>query len=100
MHRSSIRTTRGDIKTLIKDAQDLFHEAAASTGDKADDLRNKGSQLLDSAVVKAQNAHTAAVETSKEMAATTDEYVQANPWQAVAISATIGVLFGLIISRK
>ncbi len=100
MHRSSIRTTRGDIKTLIKDAQDMFHEAALSTGEKAEDLRIKGAQLLDSAVVKAQNAQAVAVEASKEIAATTDDYVQEHPWHAVVVSATVGLLFGLIISRK
>ncbi|PUA18353.1 DUF883 domain-containing protein [Glaciimonas sp. PCH181] len=100
MHKSSFRTTRGDIRTLIKDAQDLFHEAAATTGEKAEVLRHKGSELLDTAVVKAQNVQTAALETGKEIAATTDDYVHENPWGAVAVSATIGLLLGLIISRK
>lgn len=100
MRKSSIRTTRGDIGTLVKDAQDLFHEAALSTGEKAEELRVKGLELLDAAVVKAQNVHTAAIETGKEFAATTDDYVHENPWGAVAVSATIGLLLGLIISRK
>ena len=100
MHKSSFRTTRGDIRTLIKDAQDLFHEAAATTGEKAEVLRLKGSDLLDAAVSKAQNVQTAALETGKEIAASTDDYVHENPWGAVAVSATIGLLLGLIISRK
>ena len=100
MHKSSIRTTRGDLRTLVKDAQDMFHEAALSTGEKAEELRVKGLELLDAAVVKAQNAHTAAIETGKEIATSTDEYVHENPWSAVAVSATIGLLLGLIISRK
>lgn len=100
MQKSSFKTTRGDIRSLIKDAQDLFHEAAASTGDTAELLRNKGLELLDVAVSKAQNVQTAARETSKEIAVSTDEYVHENPWGAVAVSATIGLLLGLIISRK
>ena len=100
MHRSSFRTTRGDIRTLVKDAQDMFHEAALTTGEKAEELRDKGLELLDAAVVKAQNVHTAAIETGKEIATTTDDYVRENPWSAVAVSATIGLLLGLIISRK
>jgi len=100
MRKSSFRTTRGDIGTLVKDAQDLFHEAALSTGEKAEALRDKGLELLDAAVVTAQNVHTVAIETSKEFASTTDEYVHENPWAAVAVSATIGLLLGLIISRK
>jgi len=100
MRKSSFRTTRGDIGTLVKDAQDLFHEAASTTGEKAEELRDKGLELLDAAVVKAQNMQTVAIETSREFATTTDDYVHENPWGAVAVSATVGLLLGLIISRK
>lgn len=88
------------MKTLVKDAQELFHEAAAATGEKADELRSKGMNLLDAALVKAQNAQAVAIEKSKEVAATTDEFVQANPWRAVAISAGVGLLVGIILGRS
>ena len=42
----------------------------------------------------------AAIEAGKDIAATTDDYVQENPWSAIAISAGIGLLLGLAISRK
>ncbi|WP_211467679.1 DUF883 family protein [Collimonas silvisoli] len=99
MHRSTLRT-RSDIRSLVEDAQELFRAAAATTGEKAEDLRNKGLELLDSAVSKAQDVQAAAIEAGKEIAATTDDYVQENPWRAVAISAGIGFLVGLVISRK
>jgi ElaB/YqjD/DUF883 family membrane-anchored ribosome-binding protein len=85
---------------MVEDAQQLFREAAASTGEKAEDLRDKGLELLDSAVSKAQDVQAAAIEAGKEIAATTDDYVQENPWRAIAISAGIGLLVGLVISRK
>ncbi|SFH74883.1 Membrane-anchored ribosome-binding protein, inhibits growth in stationary phase, ElaB/YqjD/DUF883 family [Collimonas sp. OK307] len=99
MHRSTLRT-RSDIRSMVEDAQQLFREAAASTGEKAEDLRNKGLELLDSAVSKAQDVQAAAIEAGKEIVATTDDYVQENPWRAIAISAGIGLLVGLVISRK
>lgn len=99
MHRSTLRT-RSDIRSMVEDAQQLFREAAVSTGEKAEDLRNKGLELLDSAVSKAQDVQAAAIEAGKEIAATTDDYVQENPWRAIAISASIGLLVGLVISRK
>ncbi|SDX83985.1 Membrane-anchored ribosome-binding protein, inhibits growth in stationary phase, ElaB/YqjD/DUF883 family [Collimonas sp. OK242] len=99
MHRSTLRT-RSDLRSMVEDAQQLFREAAASTGEKAEDLRDKGLELLDSAVSKAQDVQAAAIEAGKEIAATTDDYVQENPWRAIAISAGIGLLVGLVISRK
>ena len=61
MTKSALKTVRNDMKTLVKDAQELFREAASATGDKADELRNKGLTLLEAAVETAQNAHTAAI---------------------------------------
>lgn len=87
------------MKTLVKDAQELFREAAAATGDKADELRNKGLIMLEAAVEAAHNAQAVAVRKSKEVAACTDDYVHENPWRAVAIAAGIGLLAGLVIGR-
>jgi len=100
MTMSSFKTVRTDMKTLVKEAQELFREAATTSGDKADDLRNKGLSLLESAVEKAQNAQAVAIEKGKEVAKRTDDYVHDNPWRAVAISAGIGLLVGLVIGRS
>jgi ElaB/YqjD/DUF883 family membrane-anchored ribosome-binding protein len=100
MTMSSYKTVRNDMKTLVKDAQALFREAAVSTGDKAEELRSKGLNMLEAAVEAAQNAQAVAVEKGKEVAKRTDDYVHENPWRAVAISAGIGLLVGLVIGRS
>lgn len=100
MKSSSLKTTRGDMKSLVKDAQELFNEATNATGERADELRNRGLQLLDSALTRAHEVQAAAVESGKEVAERTDEYVHENPWRAVAISAGVGLLVGILISRK
>lgn len=100
MLTSNYKTVRTDMRTLVKDAQALFREATAVTGDKAEELRNKGLNLLETAIDKAQEVQTAAIETGKELAETTDEFVQENPWKAVAIGAGVGLLVGILIARK
>ncbi len=100
MIQTNVKTARTDMRTLVKDAQDLFRQATSATGDKAELLRTQGLNLLDSAVTKAQEVQTAALQTGKEVAETTDTYVQENPWKAVAISAGVGVLIGMLIARK
>lgn len=100
MIESNLKTVRTDMKSLIKDAQDLFREATSASGIKAEDLRNKGLNLLDNAMAKAQDMQSAALETGKEIADTADDYVQGNPWRAVAISAGVGLLVGMLIARK
>ena len=100
MLASNVKTVRNDMKALVKDAQELFREATSVSGVKADELRDRGLQLLDAAVAKAQEVQVAAFETGKEVAVNADEFVKENPWRAVAISAGIGLLVGVVISRK
>ncbi len=92
--------TRSDIKGLLMDAQDLFRDATSATGSKADELRSKGLTLLDAAIEKAQDAQTAAVTTSKEIAQSAGEYVRENPWKAVAIVAGAALLASLLVKHR
>lgn len=100
MTASSYKTVRNDMKSLVRDAQQLFREASVATGERADELRAKGQELLDSAAQRAQDLQAVAVETSKELANNTDSFVKENPWKAVAISAGVGVLVGMLIGRR
>ncbi len=100
MLNSNIKTVRNDMKTLVRDAQELLREAKLSTGEKADELRSRGLQMLDAAMEKAQEVQNVALEKSKQAAQTTDEFVHQHPWQAVALSAGAGLLLGMLISRK
>jgi len=100
MLTSNIKTVRNDMKTLIQDAQALFREATESSGGKADELRGKALEMLDAAMEKAQEVQAVALEKGKQTAQSTDEFVHEHPWQAVAVSAGVGLLLGLLIARK
>lgn len=100
MLTNNIKTVRNDMKTLIKDAQDLFREATLATGEKAEELRSRGLEMLDAAMEKAQQIQTLAVEKGKEAAQTTDEFVHEHPWKAVGIAAGVGLLVGMLIARR
>lgn len=100
MLNSNVKTVRNDLKTLVKDAQELFREASQTTGEKAEELRAKGLVLLDAAMERAQEVQSLAMEKGKAAVHGADEFVQENPWKAVAISAGIGILAGMLMSRR
>jgi ElaB/YqjD/DUF883 family membrane-anchored ribosome-binding protein len=89
-----------DARALVRDAQSLLTAAAALTGTKADELRERGMQLLDVALGKAGKVQDQAIVKGKELARTADVYVNDNPWRTVAVAAGVGVLVGVLLGRK
>lgn len=100
MLEANLKVVNNDMKSLVKDAQALFQAAASLTGDKAEEVRNRGMRMLDTALVKAQDAQASALVAGKEMAASADEYVKENPWRTITAAAGAGLLLGMILSRK
>jgi ElaB/YqjD/DUF883 family membrane-anchored ribosome-binding protein len=97
---SNAANVQADVKTLVKDAQALLTAAAALTGEKADDMRSRGMQLLDTALGKASQVQSQAMVKGRELAHTADVYVKDNPWRTIAAAAGVGLLVGVILGRK
>ena len=89
-----------DMRTVLRGAEDLLKQAAASTGDRASELREKGLSALRQAKEKAQDIQDNVANTSKQAARAADDYVHAHPWRAIGLASGIGLLLGLIINRK
>jgi ElaB/YqjD/DUF883 family membrane-anchored ribosome-binding protein len=100
MLESNLLAVNNDVKLLIADAQALFLAAAALSGEKAEEMRNRGMQLLDSALGKGQSVQATALAKGKEIAVSADSYVKLNPWRMVAAAAGVGLLSGVILGRK
>lgn len=100
MLESNLKAINKDVNLLLKDAQALFQAASALTGEKADEVRERGMRLLDTALVRAQNVQANTVVAGKEMVSSANDYVQQNPWRAIATAASVGVLLGVIMGRK
>lgn len=97
---SNLDTVQTDIKTLVRDAQSLLTAAASLTGEKAEEMRGRGMQLLDVALGKASTVQGQALVKGKELAHTADVYVKDNPWRTIAAAASVGLLVGVILGRK
>jgi ElaB/YqjD/DUF883 family membrane-anchored ribosome-binding protein len=96
----NVNTVSTDVKTLVKDAQTLLSAAAALTGEKAEDMRTRGMEMLDVALGKASQVQGQAIVKGKELAQTADVYVKDNPWRTIAAAAGVGLLVGVILGRK
>ena len=89
-----------DLKTVVENAEALLQATAAQTGERIDTIRTRARESLKQAKVRLVEAEGEAVQHAREVAASADDYVRASPWQAVGIAAGIGLLLGLLISRR
>lgn len=96
----SMYATQSDVKALVRDAQSMLTAAASLTGEKAEELRARGMELLDRALGGASLLPTQAVVKGKELAHTADAYVHDNPWRTMVIAGGVGFLLGVLLSRK
>jgi ElaB/YqjD/DUF883 family membrane-anchored ribosome-binding protein len=89
-----------DLRVLAADMEQLLKATASQTGRRVAQVRAKAEESLK--VAKARVADLQGVALAKTRAAgrVTDEYVRANPWQAVAICAVAGLVLGLLLSRR
>ena len=90
---------QSDMKALVRDAQSMLSAATGLTGEKAEELRNRGMELLDRALGKANRYQDQAMERGRELAHDADVYVRDNPYRTLAIAAGIGIALGVLLSR-
>ncbi|HSN42362.1 MAG TPA: DUF883 family protein [Burkholderiales bacterium] len=89
-----------DLKMVISDAEELLRATATQAGEKATVAREKIQESLHRAKVKLAEVEDVVIDTTKQTARATDEFVHDNPWKAVGIAAGIGLVIGLLIGRR
>jgi ElaB/YqjD/DUF883 family membrane-anchored ribosome-binding protein len=89
-----------DLKIVISDAEELLRATASTAGEKVVAAREKVQESLQRAKVKLAEVEDVIIDSGKQAARATDEYVRDNPWRAVGIAAGIGVIIGMLISRR
>lgn len=89
-----------DFKEVVADTEALLKATANQSGDKLAEIRAKADASL--RAVKARLAETEAALLARTRAAAkaTDVYVHENPWKAIGAAASIGLVIGLLISRR
>lgn len=85
---------------LIAALEGLAAAAAADGSDRYAEVRQRAEAALASARAKAEASASSAQARVYDLADQADVYVRQNPWQAIGIGAGIGLIAGLLLSRK
>lgn len=89
-----------EFNALAGVGEDLLHTTADKVSEGIDIV---GAKLQDTLKASANNvlaAEQALVEKTKQAATATNNYVQGNPWSAVGVASTVGLIIGLLIAKR
>ena len=89
-----------DLRVVIADAEELLRATAGQVGEKAVVARERIQESLRVAKDKLAQAEEAVIDRTKAAARATDDYVHDHPWGAVGIAAAVGLVVGMLISRR
>jgi len=78
-----------ELRNVIADAEELLRATADQAGPKVQEVRARAEESLRNAREHLQGA-------GREL----DTRVRENPWAAVGIAAGIGLIVGILLSRK
>jgi ElaB/YqjD/DUF883 family membrane-anchored ribosome-binding protein len=89
-----------DLKNVMTDAEALLKATSAQTGDRIQEVRAHAEKSLREAKARLGEVEEQALRRAREMADATQEYVRDNPWRSVGVAAGVGLLLGMLISRR
>lgn len=89
-----------DLAAVIRDAEGLLRATATQTGDRVEEIRARAEESVRQAKQRLGGIEEEALEHARELAGEADQYVRGNPWAAVGIAAGVGLVLGLLMSRR
>ena len=89
-----------DLQAVVRDAEALLKATAGLAGDKVQEVRARAEESVKTARERIDSLENDALTKAKELAGQAEAYVKENPWQALGIAAGVGMLLGMVLSRR
>ena len=85
-----------DLKDVANDAEELLNATAGQTGEKAREVRARLAAAVESAKATCRKLEEKAIAGAKA----TDKVIRAHPYESIGIAFGLGLLIGVLITRK
>jgi len=89
-----------DLQLVIEDAEEMLRMTAKEAGDSAADVRKRVQARMEQAKVELAHIQAASVAQAKAAGQAADAFVHENPWKSVGVAAGLGLVLGLLLSRR
>ena len=98
MSTAEVNTERviADLKRIIRDSEALLHDSAEVVGDKAREGRERLAEIVESAKATCHRLEGRVIEGAKAA----DHVIRDHPYQSIGIAAAVGLLIGVLVTRK
>jgi ElaB/YqjD/DUF883 family membrane-anchored ribosome-binding protein len=89
-----------DLHQGIADSEEMLKLTADEVSAGAVQLRERVRERMDKAKAELIHLQQVTIEKAKAAGHATDEFVHENPWKSIGIAAGVGLVVGLLISRR
>jgi ElaB/YqjD/DUF883 family membrane-anchored ribosome-binding protein len=89
-----------DLKTLARDSEALLKVTAGDLNEKAKEARTRLAAALERAKSTCEDLQDQALATAKATAQKADLVIRAHPYESIGVAFGIGLLIGVLVSRK
>lgn len=85
-----------DLKRVVRDSEELLQATAGAVGEKAQEVRDRLSDGLTAAKRSLHRLEDRAIEGAKA----TDKVIREHPYQSIGVAFGVGLLIGVLVTRK
>ncbi len=93
------RDIKDDVSLLADTLDELLSTSEKTTKEQLDALRSKAKDVLKDARARAGGTSRIG-QYARETAIQTKDYVVDKPWQSLGITAAVGIVLGVLLSRR
>ncbi|HDR2158890.1 TPA: DUF883 domain-containing protein [Enterobacter cancerogenus] len=97
---STSENLRSELKSLADTLEEVLNSSADKSKEEVSKLRSKAEKALKESRYRLGETGDVLAKQTREAAARADEYVRDNPWTGVGIGAAIGVVLGVLLTRR
>ncbi|MDO4430940.1 MAG: DUF883 domain-containing protein [Lonepinella koalarum] len=89
-----------EIRDILTNAEELFDEKSKADTDELKKLKSTLNSRVKKVKAQITSLQDETIENAKQIMKEADSLVQENPYRAVGIAGVIGLLLGVLISRR
>ncbi|ACS87152.1 MULTISPECIES: DUF883 family protein [Musicola] len=91
---------RAELRSLADTLEEVLRSSSEKSKAEMEKLRDKAEAVLKESREKLDNTGEQIINQTREAAQSTETYIRTNPWTSVGFSAAVGIVLGLLLSRR